>query len=166
MKTIVGVLLSLLAVLTVSETVFAKGPTVRLIISGGDLAAPIQISDPTKLTAFNVWSGPGVSINGAADWSTSFADWKHRASPYLTQGLPRYEVSFYANRPDERPVYVVTYAYDPETARGFIQIPGGAHPNHGLNVRSILRGVEGSWFRASSACDSVLGYLIQQAVRP
>ena len=51
----------------------AKGDTVRITITGGDLAAPIEITDPAVAARFHVWSGPGTSSSEAhglnIDWS-------------------------------------------------------------------------------------------------
>ena len=155
----------LLAVLLLSHAALAKGPTSKLTIQGAGLRSPIEITNAAQLAHFGVWTGPGVSINGIADWNPSFADWKQRAFPYQTQDLPRYEVSFYAKKVDERVVYTVTYAYDPKSAAGFIYIPAEGQAPYRTNVLSIRRGVEGNWFRASSAWDNLLGPLLEKASR-
>jgi len=166
MRRFAAALLSTTAAFFFSIVVFAKGRTVKITIHGANLQAPVEITDAAKLAPFGVWSGPGVWINGVADWNASFADWKHRAFPYQTLGLPRYEVSFYSNRSDGRVVYTVTYTYDRKSAAGFIYIPGGGDPAYQTNVLSIRRGVEGNWFRASSAWDSLIGPLLAESARP
>jgi hypothetical protein len=166
MNRFMTLLLPLFAAGFLSNTAFAKGPTVKVTIRGGDLQAPIEITDVARLAPFSVWSGPGVAINGAADLSTSFADWKHRAFPYQTQDLPHFEVYFYVKLPEERLVYAVTYAYDSTTGRGFIHVPGGAEPSYPMNVRTIFRGVEGEWFQATSAWDSLIGPLLADRLQP
>lgn len=166
MRSIMTAVLPFLAALSFSSAALAKGPTVKVTIRGADLREPIVITDAAELAAFGVWSGPGVSINGAADLSTSFADWKHRAFPYLLRDLPRYEVFFYAKVPEERLVYTVTYAFDPESAKGFIHIPGASEPSYRMNIHTILRGVEGKWFEATSAWDSLVGPLLPKTARP
>ena len=70
-------------------------------------------------------------------------------------GLQRYEVSFYAKMPEERVIYVVFYEYDPATEYGYVYFPGRTEEWHRLNVTSILRGVEGKWFRAWSVWEGV-----------
>jgi hypothetical protein len=43
----------------------AKGDTVRITITGGDLTARIEITDPAVASRFEIWSGPGTSSNEA-----------------------------------------------------------------------------------------------------
>ena len=44
-------------------TLIAKGDTVRVTITGGDLAKAIEITDEVWLAKLNVWSGPGTGAN-------------------------------------------------------------------------------------------------------
>ena len=69
----------------------------------------------------------------------------------------------YAEMPNERLVYVVFYEYDPATEHGYIYLPGRTDDWYGLNVSTILHGVEGKWFRAWSVWDSVARPLIAGA---
>jgi hypothetical protein len=81
------------------------------------------------------------------DWSQSVADHPKK--------LQRYQVSFYAKLPNERLIYVVFYEYDVATKQGYIYLPGRTDEWYRLNVSTIIRGVEGRWFRAWSGWDSV-----------
>ena len=71
-------------------------------------------------------------------------------------GLRLYQVSFYVKprqtfmvKPEapEELAYVVDYEGD--ESRGFVFISGCGDPRFELNTRSIDRGVEGQWFRAT-----------------
>ena len=62
-----------------------------------------------------------------------------------------------------RLVYVVSYSLDTSTGRGYVYLPGKKDERYRLNVSTIFRGVEGSWFRASVEWDSIARELIQTA---
>jgi hypothetical protein len=78
-------------------------------------------------------------------------------------GLPRYEVSFYAKLPNERLVYVVLYEYDPAAERGYIYLPRHGDEWYRLSIGTIFLGVEGRWFCAWIGWDSVARPLIKGA---
>jgi len=131
-------------------------------MEGTALDAPIEITDPPVLKRFQVWTGPGTSSNQSqgliVDWSRGFIT---RPSARLRV----YTVSFYANLPREKLVYVVLYVYESSTSRGFVYLPGKGDPSYPLNVASVLRGVEGHWFHAWSAWDAVAQPLLEEALR-
>lgn len=151
MKRIVPVLIAFF-LLAIPAQLFAKGVTLKIIIRGGDLKAPIEITDSKVLANFIVWAGPGTSPN---ETEAFIIDWSDGPGAERPKGLPRYEISFYAKHPEERLVYVVFYEYDPATLRGYVYLPGKTDQWYRLNVSTILRGVEGNWFRAWSAWDDV-----------
>jgi hypothetical protein len=159
MKPLVSVAVTFL-LLAVGAQVFAKGPTTKITIKGADLKSPIEITDPEVLSKFEVWNGPSprLSSNGSGfvvDWSQPVAE--------PPEGLQRYEVAFYAKRTNESLVYVVVYEYDPATDQGYIYFPSRTDEWYRLNVRTIYRGVEGRWFRAWSAWETVARPLIAGA---
>jgi len=145
-KRLLSVLVTFL--LLVPAEVFAKAETSKITIKGGDLRAPIEITNPKTLANFSVWTGLGTSCTGAGcpqttarqaesfivDWSQAVAD--------PPSGLQRYEGSFYAKTPNERLIYVVFYEYDPATEHGYIYFPGRTEEWYRLNVRTIFHGVE------------------------
>jgi len=47
----------------VPTLLLAKGETVRITIQGPGLVAPIEITDPSTVKNFRVWTGPGTSSN-------------------------------------------------------------------------------------------------------
>jgi hypothetical protein len=144
----------------VPTLLLAKGETVRITIQGPGLVPPIEVSDPSTVKNFRVWTGTGKSSNESQgliiDWSRGFSERPPR-------NLRVYTVSFYANLPKEKLVYVVLYAYDGSTSEGFVYLPGKGNPSYWLNVSSILHGLEGHWFHAWSAWDSVARPLIKAA---
>jgi hypothetical protein len=152
--------------LMIPADLFAKAETPKIIIKGADLSAPIEITDPKTLANFVVWTGPGTSCSGEGcpePTTESFVvNWSQPvAQPQ--KGLQRYEVFFYAKMPNERLVYVVFYEYGPATEHGYIYLPGRADEAYWLNGGTILRGVEGKWFRAWGAWEGVARPLIAGA---
>jgi hypothetical protein len=98
------------------------------------------------------WQTEGLIID---HWSQPVAERAKR--------LQRYKVSFYGKFPDEKLVYGVLYEYDPATPRGYVYLPGRGDDWYGLNMGTIARGVEGHWYRARNASDSVARSLIAGA---
>ena len=165
MKNRVLSVLYFLLLLAMPAELFAKAETSKIIIKGGDLGAPIEVMDGKTLANFIVWTGAGTSCTGACTTPSpeSFiVDWS-QPIPDHPNGLHCYEVLFYAKMPDERLIYVVFYEYDPATEHGYVYFPGRTEEWYGLNVRAILRGVEGKWFRASSVWEGVARPLIAAA---
>jgi hypothetical protein len=149
---------SILAVLVASVPVVitARGTTTRIIVSGPDLVAPIEIVE--DVGRFHVWAGPGTSSNEAqsliVDWATGAVE------PPKSQ--PVYKVSLETTRRDPS-TYVVFYTFDPSTKNGYVFIPGKAHPAYTNNTWLILHGVEGNWFRAWNEWEKLVQPLIGRA---
>jgi hypothetical protein len=163
MKVTIAVLLSAMLVASVSTPLLAKGKTVKITISGADLKRPIEIFDPKILANFSVWTGPGTST---ADHQGLIIDWSEGPVRETPDTLRKYQVSFYAGAPaNERIVYVVYYAFNIGDEQGYVYLPGESDEWYGRNVRSIVRGVEGKWFRAWSDWERVARPLIENAER-
>src|SRR5262245_45738607 len=80
---------------------YAKGPTRRIVISGGNLVSPIEIGDAAVLKTFNIWSGAGTSSSLSGDPGVGapetfiVAKWSPVAAP--PSELKRYQAAFYAD---------------------------------------------------------------------
>jgi hypothetical protein len=160
------VLVSLLFV-AMSPDIFAKAQTSRITISGADLKAPIEITDPRVLINFNVWSGAGTSWTSGGVTTQGdrgfIVDWRSGAVTRRAKGRSSYQVSFYAKLPEERVIYVVFYEYDPANDKGYVYLPGKTEEWYRTNVSSILRGVEGHWFFSSEEWERFVRPLITKA---
>jgi hypothetical protein len=158
-----------LLLLAIPSHLFAKAETTKITIQSLYLKAPIKIVDPVILSKFNVWTGPGT-------WSSDPAfnvnapgfiiDWSSGAVPEVPDKLTCYKVSFYAKLPNEQLVYVVYfaqdyYADDPGSGRGYVYLPGRDDQSYSLNVGTIIRGLEGQWFRSSRTWDDIAVPLIK-----
>ena len=165
MTRVFHVMLSLL-VFASPALLSAKGETTRIAIAGGDLATPVEITDPTIVRQFQVWAGAGTTTcikRVCQEHATGFiVDWPAGIVAQRPGGLQRYVLSFYATdrrfpgeaRPEEL-AYVVWYEFDPATKTGFVYLPGRDEEWYAMNTFNILRGQgrEGNWFRATSAWD-------------
>jgi len=143
----------------------AEMDTVKIIIAGGDLSAPIEITDPAVLAEFKVGAGPGHTLwlnsrEGVpiAVYHGFIVDW-NRGEVAPPEGLKTYKVSFVTTRHDPG-TYVVRYAIAPSTTQGYVYLPGKGDPGYQDDVRLILRGVEGNWFHAWSEWEKVANPLI------
>lgn len=149
----------------------AKGETTKITIQSLYLKTPIEIVDPVILSKFNVWTGPGTWSSDPtfnANAPGFIIDWSSGAVAEVPDGLTCYKVSFYAKLPNERLVYVVYYAqdyyaHDPSSGRGYIYLPGRDDQSYSLNVGTIIRGVEGKWFRSWSVWQDIVAPLIKSA---
>lgn len=139
----------------IAPQLFAAGETVKIVVSGGDLKAPIEITDGR----FQVWAGPGTSSNEAQSLNVDWA----RGAAEPPKGLQIYQVSFATTRRNPTP-YVVRYAFDLATNHGFVYIPGKQDPEYRDNVFLILRRVEGQWFHAWTDWEELANPLIAKAL--
>jgi hypothetical protein len=145
--------LLLLLVLAFPASLLAKGVTSRIVLSGGDLMTPVEITGPAA-SSISVWSGRGTFSNGVEGREGFIVDWRTGTVPPPPAAARRYEVSFYVTGPrgePERLAYVVLYVDGPRRDTGLVYLPGRQDRWYTLNVRSIARGqgVEGNWFRAT-----------------
>ena len=154
-------------VLSLSLPLAAKGPTVRIEIAGLGLAGPVQVTSPALVEQFQVWAGPGTSVNGQESPEGFIIDWATGGAAGRAAGLPRYRVSFFtksANRrlesQPEHQAYCVWYAPDFDSGRGYVYLPGKGDEAFLLTAGTIVRGREALWFRATEAWNqAVLGRL-------
>lgn len=139
----------------------AKGAITQIEIARGKHPL-VTLADQDGVADFTIWSGPGTQIT-AADGTVStpvhpgdIADWAAGAVE-APRKATTYKVRFYCAATDAPPgpgatryqCYGVRYAVDPKTGAGYIQIPAADDKEFPGNTQSLLRGVEGQWFRAS-----------------
>jgi len=139
----------------------AKGAITQIEIARGKHAL-VTLADPDDVAAFTIWSGPGTQVT-AADGTVStpvhpgdIADWTAGAVEPPRKATI-YRVRIYCAATDAPPApgapsyqcYGVRYAIDAKSGAGYIQIPAANDREFPNNTQSILRGVEGQWFRAS-----------------
>jgi hypothetical protein len=165
--TIAGLLIASAAPLNA----FAKGKLVRIEVTGPTLSAPLVVTEPKVLREFFIWSGPNsgprrpIGSPQSADAPT-FIDWHEGITEHVPKGMALYDVSFFhvfnMQPPEGRLTYAVKYAYDAVTKRGYIYLPGPTEANYRVNTSTILHGVEGHWFMASSRWESLVAPLIRE----
>jgi hypothetical protein len=120
------------------------------------------MTDPQVLAPFRIWEGPPTSSNDDSESQASsfIANGSHAATARPAHGLPRYKVSFGTDEPQEKLFYVVYYEIDPARKQGYAYLPGAGDDPYLLNTGSVLRDVEGKWFRSWSEWDRVASPLI------
>lgn len=138
----------------------AKGRTVRITLDTvSTQAQPVEISGHAA-ARFYIWEGLGVSINHVPQMDGFIADWRKGPVERRPDAVQRYRVSFYIGcLPEERSLctiaepllsYVVLYEYDAAAGRGYVYLPGKGEDGYAINIRSLVRGVEGKWFAATA----------------
>ena len=143
----------LLMLLGMPAAASAKGPTVKIMISGGGLTSAIEVTDARILHISNVWGG-------------QFLDRSRGTAKEPPRGLQRYEVSFYIKFADNdaRKKYVVYYFPNPVAEQGYIYLPGKHETWFNLNVGTIWRqGQDGKWNYASPAWEDLIKPVIAGA---
>jgi hypothetical protein len=154
---IVATLMTFTTLVVAPSRSYAKEDTVRITINGGDLAAPIEIADPAVVKRYNVWAGRGTSSdepNGVSiDWTRGIAE--------PPKGVAVYEVSFVTTRRNPG-TYVVRYAIDAASHRGYVYLPGKTDPGYWDNVFLIYRKVEGNWFHAWDEWEKLANPMIEK----
>ena len=113
MRRVLLALAALVALLVIPAHLSAKGNTIRITIKGGNLAVPIEITDPAVAARFHVWTGPGTSPN---DPQGLIVDWS-RGIATPPKNLPVYQILFLTTRTD-RSTYRVSYVVDPSSGEG------------------------------------------------
>jgi hypothetical protein len=122
----------------------AKGPVVKLVVTGPDLSSPIEITDPDAID---------VNIYGA-----TFADREgSKIENVPASPVPPYQVRFYVAMDSDDDIqmkYVVYYVWDSAERRARIYFPG----RH--NVFTVALPYEGAWYHATESW----GRAVQEAI--
>jgi len=101
-----------LAVALMSPLAHAKAATCKIVIEGGGLQQPLEITDPKTLNLSNVWMG-------------TFVDSDHDFVTEPPRGIGPYQVSFYVKfgENDIRRKYVLYYHPRSASQPGYIYLP-------------------------------------------
>ena len=159
------------ATLAVAANAWAKGETVKIVISGDGLSSPLEITNPDIVGQFNIWNGPGVTTVGLGGVPDSpayldpdrtagrFIDWPLGIARDLPAGMQRLEVAFSIGgrlTPINDEKYWFAYEIDAENRRGYVYLPRwqGSYIRHG---------VEGNWFYASERWDELMMPAVSEA---
>ena len=122
----------------------AKRAVERIVISGGDLAQPLEVVDADALGTSNPWGG-------------AFAEWTGGASQPVGP-VVIYDITLRARLHDNNPeeIYRFRYAVAADGS-GHVYLPGRGEPWYRQNVSIILRnGQDGRWHPASGAWQAVM----------
>src|SRR5882724_8565291 len=140
----------LLVLLAAASFAYGKGSPDMILISGGGLLQPIEITDSASLNAFDPWRG-------------QFADWQQKPFADAPCFRRSFEVLFYMKWLDKksldhgnlRMIYATRYCST--GLSGYVYLPGLGDPQYQQNIGAIMRGdAEGKWYPATPAWDSLL----------
>jgi hypothetical protein len=127
----------------------AKGPVVKLVVSGPDLAQPVEVTDPEAID---------VIVYGA-----TFID-RDRGPQNRSSSSPvdPYQVQFYVDLPEQgvKMMYVVYFVWDSSARRGLVYFPGPSDAWFRRNVGTVALPTAGQWFYATE----VWGRAVQRAI--
>ena len=150
------------AIVIAGTAAAAKEPTRKLIISGGGLVAPIEITDPATLALADIFA-------------ENFLDTTRQFAP-VPAGLPRYEISFYLSerhsswfrrwwgRPRLERAYVVYFTPNDLRHESYVYLPGAGDRWAGWNHQVIIRpDREGRWNYAATAWSQRIANAIAHA---
>ena len=162
---------ALMITLALPTSLPAKGRTIKITISTAHQTVPVAITGPA-LSQFNIWAGPGCSVNNVPETKGFIIEWSKGAVENRPNGLRQYQVSFYTGCTDGdnqcnpeaelRLSYVVLYEYDAAAGMGYVYLPGKADDWYRVNTRSILRRLEGHWFEATSSWQEYVAPIISK----
>lgn len=168
---------ALLALPAVPHIAAAKGETARIEVGKG--RRTLVTLGEESAGQFTIWSGPGTSAGPAGQPGVEtvperdFADWRAGAVE-PPRRLRVYQVRFYCAALGETPkesvpssqCYGVRYGVDRDSGQGYIQIPPEGDRDFPGNTRTIYRGVEGRWFRASARWEELVRPRLDAALAP
>jgi hypothetical protein len=142
---------ALFVLLATVPLAYSKGSPDLILVSGGGLTQPIEITDSASLKTFDPWMG-------------QFADWQQKPLADAPCYRRSFEVRFYMKWPGrksslDRGALKMIYAtrYCSTGAIGYVYLPGASEPLYRDNVGTIIRGeADGKWHPATPAWDSLL----------
>jgi hypothetical protein len=166
------ILISLVVIATASSA-FAKGSPDRIVISGGGLKQPIEITDSETLKRFDPWLAQFIDWNRQAAVHAGIAGRSYEGldpkGTWTTVEPPRqgdpYQVLVYMKWPGRRSPYdrgdlAMIYAFlysRPGGGSGYVYLPGGNDAWKVTNQGTIIReGHDGRWHYASRAWDELM----------
>jgi len=152
MKKVFAVALAFGLALAIPGGISAKGPTAKIINTGGRLSLPLEVTAAEVVRQFN-------------PWGHEFRDGARSAKKVDSPGrYPQpYEVQFYVkfSEKETRMKYVIYYRPSTANQRGYIYVPVRGEPWHWHNAETIITTT--GWFQASREWDRLVKPLIEAA---
>jgi hypothetical protein len=132
-----------------SSSASAKGPVVKLVISGPDLAEPIEVTDRDALDVV-VYGATFIERDRGPQNRSS-------ASP-----VSPYQIQFFVDLQQDgvKMMYVVYFVWDSSERRGLVYFPGPSDAWYRRNVGTVALPTAGQWFYATEAW----GRAVQRAI--
>jgi len=142
----------LVSMLVTASLVFARGnaKTVRLDVTGGDLAKPISITNTGLLELSHPYRGAflGDKVD-AVDSRWPRYDIRLVFEPEVPSAVD-------ASKRKER-TYLLRYSLNWQTGEGYVYLPGPGETGYRDNIGVMIRdGDDGQWHRAADAWSTLL----------
>lgn len=123
----------------------AKGPVVKIVVSGPALAEPVEITSPEAIDV-HVYGATFIDRElGPQEWGS-------------TSPVPPYMIQFHVELPRDgvRMMYVVYFAWDYRERRGLVYFPGPRDAWYTLNMSTVALPTSGKWFYATERWGSAV----------
>ena len=154
------VLIALAAVLFSVSDGSAKGPVDLIIISGGGLAHPIEVTDSVTRSVFSPWTGGFIDFRPPLAYASSEA--RCKTSPY--------DVRFYLRGAGRHSIYdigelalIYAVAYCAEPGHEWVRLPGRGESLYEINIGTIIRDkMDGHAFKASALWNARFASLVRR----
>jgi hypothetical protein len=139
-----------------SGPVNAKGPVVKLVVSGPDLPEPIEVTDPDAID---------VVVYGATFIERDLGpQTRASASP-----VNPYEIRFFVDLPQGggvKMMYVVYFVWDNAERRGLVYFPGPSDAWYRRNVGTVALPTAGQWYYATEVWGRAVRHAIYEHNNP
>ena len=159
-----------ISLLTFPSLAWSKGQTIKIVIEGDNLIAPIEITDPEVVGQFSIWNGPGVGMRDPLeepDLSVyvepegavgHFIDWPKGFANSHPRHLQRLQVTFFVGvprQPGKSRKFVFAYEIDWDNEDGYIFLPMWKND-------LIWYGVELNWLHAHKRWNETIMPIVAQ----
>jgi hypothetical protein len=142
---------ALLFVLAIAPLTYSQGSPELILISGGALTQPVEVTDQSLLKAFDPRNG-------------QFADWQEKPLADAPCFRRSFKVQFYMRWPGRESSsdrdnlqLIYTTRYCSTGGSGYVYVPGPGETDYRSNVATIFRGsAEGKWHPSTAAWDSLM----------
>jgi hypothetical protein len=126
-----------------------------ILVSGGELQHPVEITDPDLLSKLDPWTGPFVDWDQPA--RMGHCSWEYEIL-YFKRGVEH--VTPY-DRGDLRMIYGVRYCMGDDQEPGYVQLAGPTERFGPENVRTVWDGTQaGKWHPSTLAWKAFIEHVV------
>jgi len=127
-----------------------------ILIAGGDLKHPIEVTDSELLRTFDPWDGPFVDWKQPA--AVGHCSWEYEIF-YFKRGLERPKTSY--DQDDLRMIYGLRYCLDADGGPGYVHLAGRNDRFGPENMQNVWDGKQGGkWHPSTPAWNAFIEHQI------